>query len=155
HGPDDGPRRDCHADHRVLLDPAGHQDRGVGVTLLIPLLAFAFASLVVAATAMLFAPGGAATIERRLSEVTGAPVKAAEVDPSYERAIVRALKRMGAVAPKSSSEMGTLQRALVAAGYRSREALVVFFGIRLGAAVGFFALLASGLIVKASLMFAL
>ena len=125
------------------------------MTLLIPLLAFAFASLLVTAAALMFAPGVAATIERRLSEVTGAPAKAADVDPAYARAIVDALKRMGAVAPKSSSEMGKLQKTLVYAGYRSREALIVFFGIRLGVALACFALLASGLVIHVNLALAL
>ena len=124
------------------------------MTILIPLLAFAFASLLAAAAALAFAPGGATAIERRLGEVTGAPEKPIEIDPGYEQAIVAALKRMGAVAPKSVSEMGKLQQKLVYAGYRSREALIVFFGVRLGAAVGCFLLLASGVFFKPSLVFA-
>jgi tight adherence protein C len=125
------------------------------VTLLIPLLAFAFASLLVTAAALMFAPGAAATIERRLSEVTGAPAKAADVDPAYSRAIVDALKRMGAVAPKGAKETGKLQQTLVYAGYRSREALIVFFGVRLGVSLACFALLASGLVVHVNLALAL
>jgi tight adherence protein C len=125
------------------------------VTLLIPLLAFAFASLLVAAAGLMFAPGAAATIERRLSEVTGTPVKASEVDPAYEQAVVGLLKRIGAVAPKSPSEAGKLQQTLITAGYRSREALIVFFGIRLGAAIAGFVLLASGVVVHTSLTLAL
>jgi tight adherence protein C len=120
---------------------------------LIPLLAFAFGSLLVIAAGLMFAPGAAAAIERRLSEVTGTTVKAADVEPAYERAVVDALKRMGAVAPKSVSEMGKLQRALIAAGYRSREAIVVFFGIRLAAAIGCF--LAAGALLHLNLIVAL
>jgi tight adherence protein C len=126
------------------------------VTLLIPILAFAFASLVVTAAALALAPaGGQGTIERRLGEVTGAPEKPLEADPGYEQAIVAALKRMGAVAPKSVNEMGKLQKKLVYAGYRSREALVVFFGLRLAVAVGVFFLLTTGVFVRPNILIAL
>ena len=124
------------------------------MTLLI-VLAFAFASLLVTAAAMALAPGGVGTIERRLGEVTGAPEKPIEVDRGYEEAIVAALKRMGAVAPKSVSEMGKLQQKLVYAGYRSREALVVFFGIRLAVAVAFFFALATPVLFKPNVTIAL
>ena len=124
------------------------------MTLLI-VLAFAFASLLVTAAAMALAPGGVGAIERRLGEVTGAPEKPIEVDRGYEEAIVAALKRMGAVAPKSVSEMGKLQQKLVYAGYRSREALVVFFGIRLAVAVAFFFVLATPVLFKPNVTIAL
>ena len=125
------------------------------MTLLIPFLAFAFASLVVAAAALALAPAGQGTIERRLGEVTGAPEKPVEADRGYEQAIVAALKRMGAVAPKSVSEMGKLQQKLVYAGYRSREALVVFFGVRLAVAVGVFFVLTTGVFFHPNIMIAL
>jgi len=127
----------------------------VTMSLLLPLLAFAFASLVVAAAALAFAPGGATAIERRLGEVTGAPEKPIEVDSGYEKAIVDALKRMGAVAPKSISEMGKLQQKLVYAGYRSREALFVFFGIRLAVAGLVFFVLATPVFFRPNVMMAL
>jgi tight adherence protein C len=120
------------------------------VTVLLPLLAFTFASLLVAAAAYAFGPGRAATIEQRLGELTGTPTKIAEVDPAYERALVSALKRVGAMAPKSPSELGKLQQRLVAAGYRNREAVVLFFGIRLAVAVGGFLLLTSPVLGRPS-----
>jgi len=123
--------------------------------LLIPILAFAFASLVVMAAALALAPAGQGTIERRLGEVTGAPEKPIEADPGYEQAIVAALKRMGAVAPKSIGEMGKLQQKLVYAGYRSREALVVFFGVRLAVAAGVFFVLTTGLFIRPNILIAL
>jgi tight adherence protein C len=125
------------------------------MTLLLPLLAFAFASLTVAAAALALAPGGTTAIEQRLGELTGAPEKPLEVDRGYERAIVAALKRMGAVAPKSVSEMGKLQQKLVYAGYRNREALIVFFGIRLAAAIGVFFILATPVLFRPNVMMAL
>jgi len=118
-------------------------------------LAFAFASLVVVAASLALAPGGPGAIERRLGEVTGAPEKPVEVDKGYEQAIVAALKRMGAVAPKSVSEMGKLQQKLVYAGYRSREALVVFFGVRLAVAAGVFFVLTTGVFLRPNVMIAL
>ncbi len=125
------------------------------MALLLPLLAFLFASLVVAGAALAFAPGGAGTIERRLSEVTGAPVKKRVEDPAYERAVFDALKRIGALAPRSASEMGKLQRKLVHAGFRSSEAVVVFFGVRLGLAVIAFVLCATPLVFRPNLPLAL
>ena len=123
--------------------------------ILLPVLAFAFASLLVAGVAMVLSPGAGATIERRLGEVTGTRAKSAFEDAGYEKMIVDALKRVGAVAPKSASEMGKLQQKLVAAGYRSSEALPIFFGIRLGVALLAFALVATPIIMRPNLMMAL
>ena len=123
--------------------------------MLLPLLAFLFASLLVAAAAMALSPGAAATIERRLSEVADIRVAQPVDDPRYGRAIVEMLKRIGSAAPKSASEMGKLQQKLVTAGYRSHEALTVFFGIRLGCALVAFALLATPIIVRPNLPMAL
>jgi tight adherence protein C len=125
------------------------------VSLLIPLLAFAFASLLVTAAALALSPGGVTAIERRLGEVTGAPEKPIEVDHGYEQMVVAALKRMGAVAPKSASEIGKLQQKLIYAGYRSREALIIFFGIRLVVAAAFFLTLATPLFFRPNLTMAL
>jgi tight adherence protein C len=125
------------------------------VTLLLPILAFIFASLLVAGVAMVFSPGSATTIERRLGEVTGGQVKAAVEDAGYNRMVVEALKRVGNVAPKLSSERGKLQQKLVTAGFRSSEALVVFFGIRLGVALLAFALIATPILFRPNVPMAL
>jgi hypothetical protein len=101
------------------------------VTILLPLLAFVFASLVVAGAYMALSPTSSA-IERRLGEVTGTPLKGAIDSFVYEKKVVDTLKRIGNIAPKSSGEMGKLQQNLVYAGYRGNEALPIFFGIRLG-----------------------
>jgi len=103
------------------------------VTLLIPVLAFVFVSLLVMAAAMAFSSGGAMTIEQRLGEVTGTTPKLGE--SSYEKAVVDGLKRLGNLVPKSPSEMGKLRMKLVTAGYRGTEALIIFFGIRVALAV--------------------
>jgi tight adherence protein C len=125
------------------------------VILLIPLLAFLFATLIVMGAAYAFAPGGPSTIERRLGEITGAAAKTAAADAGYERAILDGLKRIGRVAPKSPSEMTKLQQRLVTAGFRNREALVIFFGIRLGFALLAFALLSTPVLVRPNIGFAL
>lgn len=125
------------------------------MTLLLPLLAFVFATAVVMGAAYAFAPGDAAAIERRLGELTGAPAKPADADRGYERAIVGALKRIGSFAPKSPSEMGKLQQRLVAAGYRTREALVILFGVRIALALLLFGLLATPILFRPNLALAL
>jgi tight adherence protein C len=121
------------------------------VTVLLPLLAFVFVSLLVAACAMALAPAHGAVIGRRLDEIAGRPDTPAREHVSYER-IVNALKRVGQMAPKSPSEMGKLQRKLVTAGFRSREALIVFLGLRAGCALAAFALTS---VATSSLLFAI
>ncbi len=125
------------------------------MTLLLPILAFAFASLVVAAAAYAFAPRSAATIEQRLGEVTGSSMKRSFDEPGYDKVVVETLKKLGNIVPKSPTEMGKLQQRLVAAGYRSSEALFVFFGIRVGVALSLFAVFATPLFFRPSLVLAL
>jgi tight adherence protein C len=125
------------------------------VTILLPLLAFAFASLLVAATAMALSPGAAATVARRLGEVTGTRTRRRFEDAGYDKVVVDALKRMGNLAPQSPKEMGKLQQKLTYAGYRNREALVVFFGIRLGFALLLFALAATPVLMHPNLFIAM
>src|SRR5262245_26751956 len=85
---------------------------------------------------MMMAPGRAATIERRLGELTGN--RTLDFSGQTYQRVFDALKRVGAAAPRSTGEMGKLQQRLVAAGYRNHEALTVFFGIRLATALVFF-----------------
>ena len=123
--------------------------------LLLPLLAFLFATLLVVGAAYAFAPGGPSTIERRLGELTGVPARTVEINPGYERAIMAGLKRIGRIAPKSPSEMTKLQQRLIIAGFRNREALVIFLGIRVGFALLTFAVLSTPVLVRPNLMIAL
>jgi tight adherence protein C len=125
------------------------------VTLLLPLLAFLFASLLIAGVALALSPGAAATIERRLGEVTGTPVRRPFENSGYDKVVVDTLKKLGSMVPKSPSEMGKLQQRLVAAGYRSTEALIVFFGLRVGIALGAFMLLATPVVMRPNLPAAL
>jgi tight adherence protein C len=124
------------------------------VTLLLPLLAFLFVTLLIAACAMAMAPAHAGDIERRLDEIAGRPDSPIRETVSYTR-FVNALKRVGQMAPKSPSEMGRLQRKLVTAGYRSKEALIVFIGLRAGCALACFAIASTPILGQASLMFAI
>jgi pilus assembly protein TadC len=101
------------------------------VIVLLPLLAFLFVSLLVAAGAMAMSPGRAAAIDRRLGEIRGIGQPTSEGVP-YSQIIADSFKKLGRYAPKRPSEAGKLERKLVAAGYRSKEAMPVFIGIRLG-----------------------
>jgi tight adherence protein C len=123
--------------------------------MLLPLFAFLFGSLLIAAGAMALSPGSTVAIERRLGEVTGKRAKERDDEDGYDRVMIDTLKKIGNVAPRSSSEMGKLQQRLVTAGYRGNEALIVFFGIRLGCALLAFALLISGLLFRPNLFMAL
>ena len=126
------------------------------MTLLLPLLAFLFASLVIAAGAMALSSGGGTTIERRLGEVLTADRVHQPADaPAYSRTVIDTLKKLGRAAPQSPTEMGKLQRKLTTAGYRSHEAIAVFFGIRLGCALLAFALLATPIIIHPNVSLAL
>jgi tight adherence protein C len=114
-------------------------------------MAFAFVALLGYAAYIAFAPSLAGHVERRLAEIGGStmPVEA----PSWER-MAATFKRMGRVAPQSPSEMGKLQRRLVAAGYRNNEALVVFLGIRVACAAILFAGLATPLFMRPNIALA-
>ena len=120
---------------------------------LLPVLGFIFVSLLVLGAILAFSPSEAATIERRLGEVAGPRAKAVVEHPVYDRA-VETLKRLGNAAPRSVSEMGKLQRKLVNAGYRSNEAVVLFFGIRAGSALVCFVLLATPILMRPNLLLA-
>ena len=124
------------------------------MTLLLPILAFLFVSLLVAAGVMVFSTSGGTAIERRLGEVTGAS-STFETDSRFDEVVVDALKKLGNAVPRSPSEMGKLQRRLVAAGYRRNEAVPIFFGIRIAVALAFFALFALPIVLRPSLMLAL
>ena len=124
------------------------------MTILLPLLAFVFVSLLVTAAFMALSPGLAGHLQRRLAEISAGGVAVAD-PPAYDQMVVDALKRMGRAAPKSPSEMGKLQRRLVTAGYRSTEALVVFLGVRVAVAGVLFAVFATPIVFRPNLMMAM
>src|SRR5262245_31382968 len=121
---------------------------------LIPLLAFATVTLLVAAGGLALAPGREAIIRRRLGEVSGKGMKPDVDGVSYDR-VVDSLKRLGAMVPKSPSEMSKLQLRLVHAGFRRHDAIPVFFGMRAGCALLFFGIMASPLVGRPNVMLAL
>jgi tight adherence protein C len=122
--------------------------------MLIPLLGFAFVSLLVAAAAMMFA-SGTSTIEQRLGEVAGDRVTTIVPTVDEDHTIADALSRIGRLVPQSPSEMGKLQRRLVAAGFRRNEAVAVFFGIRVAFALCCFAVLSLPIFLRPNLLVAL
>jgi tight adherence protein C len=124
-------------------------------TMILPLLAFVFGSLVITAGALMFMPSRATAIDRRLEELIagGADVEA-PAKPRFE-GLIGFVKRVGEKAPRSPKEMGTLRLRLVQAGYRRDEALTVFFGIRIVFALGLFAALSTSIVMKPNLMVAL
>lgn len=121
------------------------------MTLLLPAMAFVFVSLLAYAAYIAFAPNLAGQLERRLAEIGGGTMPVAT--PFTER-MSATFKRMGRVAPQSPSEMGKLQRRLVAAGYRNSEALIVFLGVRVACAALLFAALATPLFVRPNVVLA-
>jgi tight adherence protein C len=121
------------------------------VTLLLPLLGFLFVSLLVAGAAMLLSPSGSMVIQRRLGEIRGMPVDT----PVYTETVVRTLKTLSKYAPQSPSELGKLQKLLVAAGYRNKEARTIFIGIRLAVAILTFAIASSPLVGRPNVFLAL
>jgi tight adherence protein C len=125
------------------------------VTMLIPVLAFAFVSLLVAAAALMFSSGATGTIEQRLGEVAGDRVVPIVPDGNGEHVIADALSRIGKLVPRSPSEMGKLQQRLVCAGYRRNEAVAIFFGIRVGFALLCFLVFSLPIFLPPNLMVAL
>jgi len=125
------------------------------VTLLLPLLAFLFVTLLVGGAAMAFSTGGATTIERRLGDLAAESGRAIEPERTYDQVVLDGLKRLGSAVPRSPSEMGKLQQRLVMAGYRNNEAVTIFLGIRIGFALLMFALFATPLVFRPNLFFAL
>jgi tight adherence protein C len=120
---------------------------------MLPLLAFVFGSVIIAAGAMALLPKRAAAIDRRLEELTSGRVTE-EAKPRFQRFIGIA-KRIGEKVPRSPKEMGSLRLRLVQAGYRRDEAITIFFGIRVLFALSLFALFSTSIISRPNLTVAL
>jgi tight adherence protein C len=120
----------------------------------LPLLAFAFGSLIIAAAALLLLPNRAAVIDRRLEELASGRGAGEELKPRFQR-IIGLAKRIGEKAPRSPKEMGSLRLRLVQAGYRREEALTIFFGLRVLFAFVLFALFSTSIIARPNLPLAL
>jgi tight adherence protein C len=124
------------------------------VELLLPALAFVLGSALVGAAAFVLVPAKTAAIDRRLEELMGEREEAVEKKPRFQR-LLGFVKRVGDKAPRSPKEMGTLRLRLVQSGYRRDDAITVFFGIRICAALGFFGLFSTSLLGRPNMMFAL
>lgn len=121
---------------------------------LLPLLAFAFGTLVVTATAYLVLGRSTVSIDQRLREVVGMPDQPSEANADKHQ-IAAFFKKIGERMPKSPSELGKLQLRLVQAGYRRHDALALFLGIRIGIAIAIFVLLSTPVLMRPSLGLAL
>jgi tight adherence protein C len=124
------------------------------VTLLLPVVAFALASLLVAAVGYRMMVRGAGVIDRRLQEVTGALKPSAAAPEARFVSVTDVLKRVGNKIPRSPSEMGKLRLRLVRAGFRREEALPIFFGIRVAIAIGFFVAFATPFVMRPNILLA-
>jgi tight adherence protein C len=124
------------------------------VTLLLPLLAFLLTATLVAAVALALVPDSTVTIERRLREAVDASV-APLAERGHGRSLLEAFTKIGHMAPRSIAETGKLRQRLITAGYRGRDALVVFLGIRVGVALAAFGVFVLPVFRRPSLMVAL
>src|SRR2546423_2227081 len=103
------------------------------MTLLLPVLAFLLVSALVGAGAMALTPGTSA-IEQRLGDVMGEAARPVPATSTIRDMAMDWLGRLGAVAPRSTAEMGRLQQRLVPAGGPPRGAgCRVFWRPRRGA----------------------
>jgi tight adherence protein C len=124
------------------------------VTVMLPLLAFLIVTALVAGTALALTPKTTA-IEMRLGEVIGESAVPVPASSDLRDAVTQWLRKLGAMAPRSAAEMGRLQQRLVTAGYRRREAVVVFFGLRIVIAIAVFLVFESPLLKRPNLLVAL
>jgi tight adherence protein C len=122
--------------------------------MLLPTLAFVLGSALVGAIAFVLVPSRAATIDRRIEELTGLRERDADEKPRFQglRAFV---KRVGEKAPRSTKEMGSLRLRLVQAGYRRDDAMPIFFGIRVCFALALFAIFGTSLVMRPDIKLAL
>ena len=119
----------------------------------LPILAFLFGSLIVAAAALLLMPSKAVAIDRRLEELMPGREHAGE-RKTFD-ALVKLFKRVGEKAPRSPKEMGNLRLRLVQAGYRRDEAMTIFFGVRVMFALTLFAVFATSIVMRPNITLAL
>ena len=120
---------------------------------LLPLLAFLFATLIVAAVGLRLVGARGNIIDRRLAEVTGSDSRDDD-GPRFE-AVKEAIRKFGSKVPVSPSEVGKVRLRLVQAGYRGAEALPIFYGIRMSIAIATFVVFATPLILRPNVAFGL
>ena len=120
--------------------------------MLLPVLAFIFGSLIIAAAAIAFMPNKAAAIDRRLEELTFRDDE--EQKPRFQ-ALIGLFKRIGEKVPRSPKEMGPLRLRLVQAGFRRDEAITIFFGIRVMFALALFTFFSTSIVARPNMTMAL
>jgi len=120
--------------------------------MMLPLLAFIFESLIIAAAALAFMPGKAAAIDRRLEELTLG--RDEEEKPRFQ-SLIGLFKRIGEKVPRSPKELGPLRLRLVQAGFRRDEAIAIFFGIRVLFALALFMFFSTSIIARPNMTMAL
>ena len=121
--------------------------------MLLPVLAFLFATGLVAFAGLRLATNRGTVIDRRLQEVTESYGR--DVSAPRESQLKDVLKKLGSRVPQSPGEMGKLRLRLTQAGYRSPEAVAIFFGARMAIAIGAFLLFATPLILRPNVMLGL
>ena len=120
------------------------------MAVLVPVIVFLVATGIVAAVGLRFATARGTAIDRRLAEVIDATGR--DLPTARTGQMKDIFKRLGARAPRLTSEIGKVRQRLIQAGYRHDEALAVFYGIRFAVAIAFFALLATPVIIKPNIM---
>jgi len=123
--------------------------------MLLPLLAFVFGSLIVAAAALAMMPSKTGVIDRRLEELTVGGFDLPDEPKPRMVAFVGLVKRIGEKVPRSPKEMGSLRLRLVQAGYRREEALTFFFGIRVMFALALFMFFSTSIVARPNMTMAL
>ena len=123
------------------------------MSMLLPVLAFVFGSLLIGTAVFAFMPNKAAAIDRRLEELTFGREES-EQKPKFA-SLIALFKRIGEKVPRSPKEMGPLRLRLVQAGYRRDEALTIFFGIRVMCALGLFMFFSTSIVARPNMTMAL
>jgi tight adherence protein C len=123
------------------------------VLTLLPILAFAFGTLIVTAIAYVTLSKRSVILDQRLREV-GVPERPGESNAEPQQ-IAAFLKRVGERVPKSPAELTKIQGRLVQAGYRRSDALFIFLGIRFACALALFFLMVTPIVVRPNVGLAL
>ena len=121
--------------------------------MIVPAGVFLLATALLAFAGLRLVTVRGADLDQRLQQVIGTAV--VEETPSRGGQLKAFFTHLGARAPRLSSEIGKVRQRLVQAGYRNEEALTVFYGIRFSVAIAVFALLATPILIKPNIMFAL
>jgi tight adherence protein C len=122
------------------------------MSMVLPLLAFVFGSLIIAGGALAFMPNKAAAIDRRLEELT---LGRDEEEKPRLQSLIALFKRIGEKVPRSPKELGPLRLRLVQAGFRRDEAITIFFGIRVMFALALFVFFSTSIVARPNMTMAL